>query len=140
MLQLFPLDLLSHFASLLDGLHHRVLVPEQCRGVQAGQDVCARTHIGWTLDKARSGIKCCSVKTRGLTQRRASAQASAQRTGDSALDGEAVGAVLAAQEQVLRRGGGRLDQLGGLWARRQVERLCSFLLRKQSEEDEGKQM
>lgn len=29
MLQLFPLDLLPHFPSLLDGLHHCVLVPEQ---------------------------------------------------------------------------------------------------------------
>lgn len=33
MLQLLPLDLLSHFPSFLDGFHHCVLVSEQCRGV-----------------------------------------------------------------------------------------------------------
>lgn len=32
-LQLFPLDLLPHFSSLLDGLHHCVLIPEQCSRV-----------------------------------------------------------------------------------------------------------
>lgn len=33
MLQLLPLDLLPHLPGLLDGLHHRVLVPEQGGGV-----------------------------------------------------------------------------------------------------------
>lgn len=40
MLQLFTLDLLPHFPGLLDGLHHGVLVSEQCRRVQVRQDIC----------------------------------------------------------------------------------------------------
>lgn len=113
MLQLFPLDLLSHFASFLDGLHHRVLVPEQRGRVQAGQNVCARTRTRTLKQKkGRRGTPMQSnVKVRGLTERRAPAQAAAQRAGDPALAGVAVGAVFAAQEQVLRRGCGRLDQL-----------------------------
>ncbi len=39
MVELLPLDLLPHAPGLLDGLHHRVLVPKQRRGVEAGQDV-----------------------------------------------------------------------------------------------------
>ena len=38
-LQLLPLDLLPHFPGLLNGLHHSVLVPKQCCGVQTGQNV-----------------------------------------------------------------------------------------------------
>lgn len=33
-------ELLPHAARLPDGLHHRVLVPKQRRGLQAGQNVC----------------------------------------------------------------------------------------------------
>lgn len=40
MLQLLTLDLLPHFPGLLDGLHHSILVSEQCRGVQIRQDIC----------------------------------------------------------------------------------------------------
>lgn len=119
MLQLFPLDLLSHFASFLDGLHHRVLVPEQRGRVQAGQNVCTQTPAHPLMkiknDAGARGQKKKKnqqdIKVRGLTERRTSTQASAQRTGDPALAGKAVWAVFAAQEQVLRRGRGRLDQL-----------------------------
>ena len=36
---LLLLDLLPHAPSFLDGLHHRILIPEQRSGVEAGQDV-----------------------------------------------------------------------------------------------------
>lgn len=39
LVELLPLDLLSHAPGLLDGLHHGVLVPEQRCRVQAGEDV-----------------------------------------------------------------------------------------------------
>ena len=39
MVKLLSLDLLPHLPGLLDGLHHSVLVPEQCCGVQTGQNV-----------------------------------------------------------------------------------------------------
>lgn len=40
LVELLPLDLLPHVPGLLDGLHHRILVPKQRCGVEAGQDVC----------------------------------------------------------------------------------------------------
>lgn len=42
LVELLPLDLFPHAPSLLDGLQHCVLVPKQCRGVEAGQDVWER--------------------------------------------------------------------------------------------------
>lgn len=39
LVELLPLDLLPHAPGLLDCLHHRILVPKECRGVEAGQDV-----------------------------------------------------------------------------------------------------
>lgn len=46
------LELLPHAAGLLDGLQHRLLLPEQRRGVQAGQEVCKR-HRPVSLDLSR---------------------------------------------------------------------------------------
>lgn len=36
LVELLPLDLLPHAPGLLDGLHHRILVPKQRCGVEAG--------------------------------------------------------------------------------------------------------
>lgn len=52
-LQLLSLDLFSHLPGLLDGLHHRILVPEQRCGVQAGQDVWGGSHTQLTHTHSR---------------------------------------------------------------------------------------
>lgn len=63
LVELLPLDLLPHAPGLLDGLHHCVLVPEQCCGVQAGEDVWGRrkghenkNHFDWKEKFQRSSV------------------------------------------------------------------------------------
>ena len=75
----------------------------------------------------------------GLTQRWAPSQASAELVGDAPL-AETVEAVFTAGIQALCRGCGGFEQICRLWPSRQVERLCSFLLRQQRYEYEERQM
>lgn len=75
-----------------------------------------------------------------LTQRWAPAQASSEWAGDTTLADETVRAAFTSEKQVLCRGCGGFDQVCRLWPGRQVERLCSLLLRQQREEYERRQM
>lgn len=66
--ELLPLDLLPHAPRLLDGLHHRVLVPKQRCGVEAGQDVWVGRrmmvcHFDWQDREERQRV--CGLDTRG---------------------------------------------------------------------------
>lgn len=69
-MKLFPLDLLPHLPRLLDGVHHRILVPKQWRGVQARQDVCGRealSPVSGLIVTDRAGDQSEIIAVRELT-------------------------------------------------------------------------